>query len=143
MRWLLACALLFGACGTGTDDVGECFAPWTCLIPDGGPGPDSEPQCDPVAQTVCRGGDKCTWISIDPGNDVGVIRCVPNGSVPIGGACVYGAAGETTGYDDCVAGAICWFGACAELCAGSPDSCTAPLVCTTGELGDTPYGACQ
>ena len=76
--------------------------------------------CDPLAAAGAQGcavGQKCTWIVItDTPDDVGKIGCVPDGTVDPAGACTNGAAGETTGFDNCKAGNICVAGTCKDIC---------------------------
>ena len=92
--------------------------------------PDGEPPtgCDPVAQTGCGVGLKCTWVNID--DTSGVIDCVPNGSVVTAGECTMGPDGAATGFDNCLAGDYCIGGICQEICTVSPDSCAATSVCS-------------
>lgn len=112
--------------------------------------------CDPLAAAGAQGcavGQKCTWIVItDTPDDVGKIGCVPDGTVDPAGACTNGAAGETTGFDNCKAGNICVAGACKDICGfggGANEACTAGQACTrysglwaNGE-DDPMYGACN
>jgi hypothetical protein len=109
--------------------------------------PDAMPACNAFEQTGCAGGEKCTWVNIDSANDLGTIACVPDGTVADGGACQYGADGETTGFDNCVAGEICISGGCEPICTISPDSCDANHSCQRYAglfTGATPeLGACD
>jgi hypothetical protein len=83
--------------------------------------------CDPVAQTGCSSGKKCTWIRISTsGTPTGALACTPAGAVDVGGTCQYGADGDTTGYDNCKAGQICLApntsaaqGTCERICNSS------------------------
>lgn len=119
---------LLAACGGGggSGDDGPDLI-------DASSGPDAAEACNPVAQTGCATGEKCTWVNIDSANDLGVVKCVPDGTVEEGGNCTMGADGEDTGYDDCVAGTYCIGysasqnrpGACEAICTLSPDSCPA------------------
>lgn len=115
---------LLAACGGGDDgdDV--------TIDPDANTGgPDAaSAACNPVSQTGCATGEKCTWIEIS--DTLGKIGCVADGTVALGGACAYGAQGETTGFDDCVAGNICIGGACEEICTATPDSCPTTSACS-------------
>ncbi len=86
--------------------------------------------CDPLNQTGCGGGEKCTWITIDSANGIGDVGCVPDGTIAIAGACTRGADGMTTGFDDCVGGTYCVSGQCEAICNTSPDSCPATGKCT-------------
>ena len=112
--------------------------------------------CDPLAppaQAGCPAGNKCTWISLQETPDpIGILGCVPAGNVPINGACVEGAPGLNTGYDNCVAGAICIGGTCQDVCgfgAGVNDACPSGQACTryNGRFANPPddpiAGACR
>ncbi len=122
-------------------------------IPDAEPDPDAPAgACDPYAQTGCGGGAKCTWIVTDSANNGGVVGCVMDGTVAIGGACSRGADGPTTGFDDCVAGSYCadttstQAGLCQAFCSMTPDSCGGGQRCSLygGMLGDpTDKGLCD
>ena len=144
MRKLAFGAITFGllaalaACGGGDGPT---------LVDSGVDGPPTL-ACNPVEQTGCGNGEKCTWINIDSATDLGTVGCVPNGNVARDGACTYGADGETTGFDDCVAGNICISGACEPICTISPDSCDSTSSCSrytglftnaTPELGACDY----
>jgi hypothetical protein len=107
-----------------------CFS-LTCVT-DGGWGgdPDLPRYCNPVEQMGCDVGQKCTWITVVEGTQVdpagvGLIGCVPDGTVPLLGACTAGPPGETTGFDDCAAGGYCQRGTCQQICTDVPDSCDA------------------
>lgn len=99
--------------------------PIDAVPPDAFAGP-----CDPINQTNCNAGEKCTWITIDQDTAEGVVGCVPDGTVPLAGACTRGPDGATTGFDDCVAGSYCIQGACQTICTQAPDSCDANGSCT-------------
>jgi hypothetical protein len=98
----------------------------------GGGGSTPEPavvltSCDPVAQTGCSAGKKCTWIRISTsGTPTGALACTPAGAVDVGAACQYGVDGATTGYDDCRGGQVCLAsetsaasGTCERICDSS------------------------
>src|SRR5437773_1568528 len=104
MRKLAFGALMIGllsaaGCGGGNsgDDVIIIDAPMADA-PSGA--------CNPVAQTGCATGEKCTWINIDSGADLGTTGCVADGTAATTEACTYGADGQTTGFDNCVHGDI-------------------------------------
>jgi hypothetical protein len=94
------------------------------LFCDGGvDSSEEDPLCNPVLQSGCQAGHKCTWIidSTDP-QYVGHVGCVPDGFANVGDACMFGAAG-VTGYDDCKHGGLCSAyetpgtrGICKQLC---------------------------
>src|SRR5262249_47297542 len=90
--------------------------------------------CNPLAaagQQGCPTGQKCTWLQVaDTPNPLGRVDCVPDGNLSIGQACTQGAAGETTGYDDCVAGAICINAVCSDICGFDGSAAAA---CGVGE----------
>lgn len=65
-----------------------------------GGGADAGEVCDPVAQTGCPAGDKC---SIPP-------VCIPAGSIGDGQLCA------TTGFDDCASPDLCVGDGTAHLC---------------------------
>lgn len=119
------------AAGTGFDAC-ECDAP------DAGvdASVDALPAtCDPLAapgQQGCATGQKCTWIQVaDTPSPLGKLGCVPDGTVALGGTCMHGAVGETTGYDDCVAGAICIGTTCQDICGF--DTNNAQAACAVGD----------
>jgi hypothetical protein len=98
--------------------------------------------CDPfqpVGQQGCLPGLKCSWIQTqDTPVPLGELDCVPDGSIALGDACVRGAPGPTTGYDNCAAGGICIDGACADICGFDG---TAATRCAPG-YNCTRYAAC-
>ena len=104
------------ACDDGVTAICLCDA--GSIIWDDGLYPG---HCNPVAQTGCSPGEKCTWQAVT--DTLGRIACVPDGTVALGSECLVLAPGETAGYDDCVAGAYCLSGTCEEICADAPDSC--------------------
>jgi hypothetical protein len=78
--------------------------------------------CDPVAQTGCNPGEKCTQVELTPPPEPQwETRCVTAGSQSKFDTCIYQ---EDTGFDDCEAGLICVAGACREICSADPDSCS-------------------
>ena len=87
--------------------------------------------CDPVAQTGCSVGEKCTGVVVSqteppPCGEEGCLptRCVSAGTQGKLDACTFGEPGDT-GFDDCEAGLFCFDGACLEICTADPDSCPA------------------
>ncbi len=132
-RWLGFLALL-AACGSGASTPSPDAHPF-CMPPDGG-GCMELPDCDPLAdpgQSGCVAGEKCTWVVVtDAPEPRGRLDCVPAGPVALGGACTRGPAGETTGVDDCVAGAICVDGTCQDVCdfsVAASEACAAGFSC--------------
>lgn len=77
--------------------------------------------CDPIAQTGCTTGQKCTWIiDVDAdaaaGTDpVGHSGCAPAGTTALGAACA-DATAAAGGSDTCVAGDLCISGKCKAIC---------------------------
>ncbi|MBA3539289.1 MAG: hypothetical protein H0T79_06645, partial [Deltaproteobacteria bacterium] len=78
--------------------------------------------CNPFTQTGCGANEKCTWFQEAAGT--GHLGCAPNGTVAVGGACMY----TSTGADNCKVGAAC---------TGSPGTCKG--ICDLGSA--TPCGA--
>jgi hypothetical protein len=116
--------------------------------------------CDPVAQTGCAASQKCTWIVDQSSPPAGHVGCAPAGSVAQGATCTRGAAGATTGYEDCQKGLACDMSgsACEPICdpsaaSGGAGACTGMSACTiysgffaetTGDAGTTAVaGICQ
>ena len=96
----------------GTPDAGN---------PDAQTGP-----CDPVTQTGCASGEKCTFIidTSDPTNNH--TGCAPNGTVAAGAACTR----DANGVDDCLRPYFCSGGVCTEICSTNPESCPSTATCT-------------
>ncbi len=98
--------------------------------------------CDPVDQTGCPTGAKCTT-GLEPPlgtPSAGATICATTGSTTEGNACARGASG----LDDCAAGLFCLSGTCARICqlAAPPAGCA----CTrfAGTFEDQPtVGVCQ
>ncbi len=84
--------------------------------------------CDPLAQTSCLSNERCSWVATSPTS--GHALCLADGTVAQGGACVAGAYGEATGFDNCRRGLACANGQCQPICRTSPDSCGAHFACT-------------
>jgi hypothetical protein len=155
MRVVAAVLVIVAACGGATPVSPDAAADATPSCPDGAAG-----ACDPITQTGCAPGQKCTWIrvAISGAQEIGSLGCEPDGTVAAGGACTYGAAKPTTcdlgtGYDDCTAGLVCdaptdvdqAHGTCAPICDvnASPGSCAAGATCAThtgyfANAGDPP-----
>jgi len=114
MRTLVtALVITVAACGGGSDKNGEPSV-----------------ACNPVTQTGCGTGQKCTWVKIDAASSLGKVACVADGSVAKAGSCQFGPDGETTGFDDCAAPGVCVGGKCEEICSLSPDSCPSDEACS-------------
>jgi hypothetical protein len=142
MKKLAFGALMIGLLAACGDDGGTSFVDAAADDVDA----DVPAACNPVAQTGCEAGEKCTWQDVT--DTLGRIACVPNGTVAVGGACTFLPPGETAGYDDCVAGAYCLSGSCQEICTDAPDSCdTATSACSSYsglfEGADVSTGVCD
>jgi hypothetical protein len=115
-RWVSA--VLFAsviACGTGG---GENDASGNGGSDGGSPG------CDPVAQSGCVGGQKC---SLACNGAVPALACLPeNGTVAVGQAC--------TDTNQCLGGAFC-------ASSASIPTPTCVKLCST--TADCPSGTCQ
>ena len=120
----------FAGCAGECEDCG-----WRRDVIDAGM-PDAAVTCDPLTQTRCGPGEKCTWI-VDqlPPQYVGHIGCAPEGTANVGDACMYGAPGAT-GYDNCKKGSVCGgyrggVGVCEQICSqqGGRPMCDASRVC--------------
>ncbi len=83
--------------------------------------------CNASQQTGCAATEKCANIIVEerdfPAENLTVTGCVPDGTVAVGDVCSQGAAGQTTGYDDCLGGLSCLLGTCTPICSTVPDSC--------------------
>ena len=81
--------------------------------------------CNPLAQTGCMAGEKCSppHDPFEPG--CGYTRCVPDGDVPTGGVC----AVVPSGFDDCMGGDLCVGDECKRMCSQWPDSCDESYAC--------------
>lgn len=85
-------------------NAGDSGAPGTGNAGAGGQGgADGGPACDPVLQTGCGAGQKCTSVpSDDPATSIA--GCVDDGTVAAGDACT---RTEDENVDDCAAGSFC------------------------------------
>src|SRR5262245_5696731 len=123
---------------------------------------DSQFACNPVAQTGCKTGEKCTWIVDINGtmttNEVGHIGCAPVGASPLadGAACTDAVApsATSTGYDNCIAGDLCISRKCKPICdpqtvaGGAAGACKTDFACTTyagvfDSAGPAVAGVCE
>lgn len=118
MRWAWVAVLwvattwLLVAC-----DHGSNACPGICDF-DAPLGVDSSGKdfCNPLTQTGCLVGEKCSWI-VDQAAplEIGHIGCAPDGDVATDGACIHGLPGPD-GFDDCVKGDVCSGGVCKTIC---------------------------
>jgi hypothetical protein len=94
--------------------------------------------CDPIAQNCPTATDKCTWVRTvaSQADQRGTLACVPAGAKKVDEACTYGAAGTSTGYDDCLKGLICLANSRADKATGKCST-----ICDTSAL-EGATGAC-
>jgi hypothetical protein len=101
------------------------------------PGSDGGDVCNPLTQTGCASGEKCTWIiDMAPPNFSGHVGCAPDGAMQTGGSCTRNPPGPT-GYDDCAKGNYCFgpdaggAGTCKLICdnAGGAPMCPTAYGC--------------
>jgi hypothetical protein len=136
MRNIAFGALLAGllvACGGNKSNKPDAVVSIIDASIDGGGG-----ACDPVAQTGCMTGQKCSWVRIaaSASSQVGTLACVQDGTVALNGACTWGAAGSSTGYDNCTKGLICLASSRKDMATG-----TCSTICDTTALSGA-AGAC-
>ena len=123
---------LIAACGGSSGNNNKKI-----MLPDGsGSGtPDAPMVCNPLTQTGCATGQKCTWVTdATMPQPLGHIDCVPDGTVAAGAACTQGTPGPM-GYDNCMAGLYCQGMKCKTICdpqGGSP-MCPTNYACSTYE----------
>ncbi len=89
---------------------------------------DGGPACNPITQSPCPTGQRCTAVDTGTSTDLG---CVADGTVDVNGSCTQGAVGATTGFDNCKRGLICVSGKCTGIC--DPQASTP---CGSGEACD-------
>jgi hypothetical protein len=100
-------------------------------------GVDATMLCNPVGQTGCKTGEKCTWVvDIDATmttEEIGHIGCVAVGATPIadGLACTDAVAATNGGADSCVAGDLCISRKCKPICDPQLVSGSAAGACAT------------
>lgn len=115
--WAATCALL---CAAGCTFVPEPFpSDPDASVPDARPLPIDANYCDegcnPLAQTGCQAGEKCALFHPESEADefdICDVRCFADGSLPEGAECQV----EPGQIDDCVAGTLCYWGHCQQLC---------------------------
>ncbi|MFN0250730.1 MAG: hypothetical protein ACKV2T_27870 [Kofleriaceae bacterium] len=131
MKKLALGALFVGltACGGGSNSTVSLID-----APSGGDGGGMT--CNPLTQTGCNTGEKCTWISDQDNPPIGHVGCAPEGGVggtpiALGGACTDPVAGPM-GYDDCAKGTVCLSGECKQICDvnGGAPACDENNACT-------------
>jgi hypothetical protein len=119
---LLIFVVMAAACGGGNDG-GEIIID----TPDSAP---VEESCNPVAQSGCLDGEKCTWVEVSENPALGRTQCMPDGTVTLGDPCL--PAGLNEG-DECRAGGHCIAGVCTPVCSRTPDSCGEGFLCNLFE----------
>lgn len=89
---------------------------------DGATDPIGNLPCDPLANTGCADGEKCSILveAIEPAI-MSRTACVPDGAVAVGDACTSafanpGQLADGQGFDDCAGGGLCLNGLCTEIC---------------------------
>lgn len=103
---------------------------------------DAQFACNPVAQTGCKTGEKCTWIvDIDAtmtSNEIGHIGCAANAATPIddGKACADASVKSGAPVDTCIGGDLCVSNKCKPICDPSVSgtaagACKPDFACTT------------
>ena len=132
-------ALGLVACGGGSSDDVDAGG---ITLTDGSVGavdaPPATAKCNPVTNTGCMPGEKCTVIT-DPTTMLAVTDCAADGSVALGDPCMVDA---TSGVDNCVAKSLCSGGNCREICGSAPNTCGASGECSQyGGLFDDVEGA--
>src|ERR1041384_6608 len=124
LAWVLLVGVVVGASACGGGGVK--------LLDGGG---DAAMACDPVAQSGCQAGEKCTWVVDIDGNasmdDVGHIGCVADGTVKLDGACDDARATVNMGADTCEHGLLCISRKCKPICDPQIVSGTATGACPT------------
>ena len=156
VRWCVTVIVIAGCGGSTTSAPDATFDP----VVDASRDAVGECGCCNVnLQTGCATGDQCGWIRVDTEpTPLGIIGCAPSGTVATGGACTWGASGETTGYDNCAIDNFCAAdatteeatGICTPFCSltGSDRPCPTGFTCTEfpnvfANTGDTPVtGLC-
>jgi hypothetical protein len=117
--------MAFAACGGGNNDQVDTGI----IIPV--EDSSTQPQlCDPVAQTGCGDGEKCSWEVLSEDPPAGRSACVADGNVDVGGPCLRAMPGGT---DECRGASHCINGTCTAICSRDPDSCAAGTQCTLFE----------
>jgi len=80
--------------------------------------------CNPANNVGCGTGEKCGQLTESEDPYLTTTRCLPDGTVGEGEACIQGEAGAATGFDNCVGGLDCNNGICKAICdLGPPDGC--------------------
>ena len=148
MRLSIFNKLAFGALFVGLMACGGKSGTKIIDGPPGSGGSDAGPgACNVLTQMGCNTGEKCTWV--EDTMTLGHVGCAPDGTVDVGGACMYGQPGAT-GYDQCKAGLACVHGTCKTICDqnGGAPMCDAMHACQVysglfGAVGMEAAGVCD
>lgn len=121
---LLAAAVTCLACGGGETQLLDASV-------------DAGQACDPIQQAGCMAGERCTWVvDADTPTRIGHVGCVPDGTVPVDGACTTASATANGGVDTCVAGTLCISRRCKPICdpqlveGSAPGACPINFACS-------------
>lgn len=80
--------------------------------------------CNPANNVGCGTGEKCGQLTQSEDPYLTTTRCLPDGTIGEGEACIQGEAGAATGFDNCVGGLDCNNGICKAICdLGPPAGC--------------------
>ncbi len=119
---------------------------------------DAALACNPVAQTGCTTGQKCTWLIDIDGTattpPIGHIGCAREGATAHGAACEDPVSSVDGGADSCVAGDVCVSGTCKQVCdpqlvgGGATGACPANTACSIyadvfESAGNSVAGVCE
>jgi hypothetical protein len=138
---VLAFVLAFAGCGGDDTELPTPFA-------------DAALACNPVAQTGCSTGEKCTWLvdidSTPTTPQIGHVGCARDGATADGAACSDPSSG---GADDCIAGDVCILGTCKPICdpqlvGGATGACPTSYACSIyadvfESAGNSIAGVCE
>ncbi len=91
--------------------------------------------CDPLDNTGCDDGEKCSARIDNEMPLMTTVTCVPAGRVSLGGICGFNPPGDF-GFDDCAVGGFCLDGICAAIC---PDSVEASNPCNSADQACVRY----
>jgi len=117
---------------------------------------DAPVACNPVAQTGCALGEKCTWVvDLDATatmSAIGHIGCAPDGTIADAGACNDAVASASNGTDNCLHGEVCVTGKCKPICdpqlLAGEGACAASYACSIyadifNSAGNSVAGVCE
>jgi len=132
MRRIVA---LLVACSSSPQGQLDARMPDACVV-------GTPLSCDPLAQTGCNTGEKCTWVVDSALASGGHLGCLADGTIAIGDGCTFhdvpGECGTTGSVDNCIKGAYCSdSGMCEQICDpnGGPPKCAMPAATCTAHDG--------